>query len=305
MYALKGSVMTTDSSRLEEKELPAEKLDRGTLKSLAEAGGGTKSHVEAKTKQDRALMRKRQEGAPTGTTELFGRPEIPGLIPSRQPEKVLSPIQLGQPDAKFANEMEGAMRSLPPNLKDAMDGYRIYTSKTPEDFINEMRNRSDSTIDTDARIALRDRIAGTEQEGKTQNFSEWHFFEPEKRMMHFTESHNVKGTVFHEAEHALDGKLGSPSSHDEKFDELYHNAVSKIEGRIKDGSAPNWMSNYFPMEREGKIDSACGKSEVFADLGAFIRTGQLSSKLVPPQEFLALVGKLKPFMEEKIKAGEW
>ncbi|MBS1955823.1 MAG: hypothetical protein JST89_16685 [Cyanobacteria bacterium SZAS-4] len=224
----------------------------------------------------------------------------------RSVERVLSTIRLGQPTPAFEQDVQSALRSLPKQLKEALLPYQIYTSQIPEEFINECRNHPGVSIkEVEERNNVRGHFALTDTENHLQGFSEWHKNPTAGRLVHISEIANVRSTIFHEAEHALDAKLGHPSSNDPEFERRYQLGLARVRSQALTEDERNFISIFAPPKGSDEEEFNYSKSEAMAEFGAYFHTGSMGNRLIPAQRVLALFPELAQYVNQKVQAGEW
>ncbi len=317
------------SDRMAEK---IETNERSEAASELRSGSLNKSQVAEKRLQDK----NRSEGENSGSTDKYFKGQRVGLydgdkqlIPENKeayklaqasefskkfgspdalqgkcrPETVLSPTPIGRVEPSFNQRIQDAIRTLPENLKGALKGFQIYTSQHPQEFVNEARNHN-IQFTSDERDNIRTHIAATCFEDRVQNFSESFFLPETRETRRFDELFNLKGTVAHEALHALNAKQGFLAEEDPKFDELYMLAVK----RIMDVNKPEelgWLSRYIVHDKDGNLVPDKGKEELFCDLGAAILVGEVAPKLVETPLLQSLFTELNEYMSARFRSNQW
>lgn len=230
------------------------------------------------------------------------RPEVPAVLGrGHQSMSVPDTTPLGA-SKQFDDMVNLSLRSLPQKLQNALNGYSIYTSSLPDQFLLELRNRGIS-VELDERNEVRKNAAMTQEQLRLQNFSEWHKNPYSGRYMNFGELYNLRGTIAHEAEHALDNELGQPSQLDAVFDQLYQQDVAAICSQHPD--ALQYLGHFVVVDQHGNLDAAAGKREIFAELGAILHVGESSNRVIPAEYILAFFPRLSQYVKQQIAAGSW
>ncbi len=284
------------------------------------------NHIEAGVKEARAKKEFREKGGRTDTHNEFGTPTIEGFIQGGPPgksellkpneiiaqaagadkllQRVLSPEPIGRVSKEFTNLIQSELRSLRPILQEALEPFKISTSQTPADYINEMRNHPGAATDPGTRTEMSMHSAMTDADHHLQNFSEIFRIPDANRTFRFDELFNLRGTVAHEAEHALDGKIGYPSQNDPEFDRLYRIGAERITAmRGKDNLES--MAPYIVYDEKGDLVPGPGKSELFADLAAIDTVGEPANKLVNVPLLKEGFKELNEYIKTKIENDEW
>lgn len=226
------------------------------------------------------------------------------------PDRLVRPLALNS-SRQFTTAVEDTISSLPPNLRNLLKPYQIFTARTADDFLLQLRNNAEqSVVDPDSRSEVRSHPAMTDSELKLQAFIEWQKSPKDSpfggRYVHFTETHNLKGTVAHEAEHANDAYLGHPSQNDSEFDRLYKEEAGKVLDNIISPNQLGWLAYYIRLNQDSKrLEPEKGKEELFAELGAIVITGEAAAKNVNPQVLVDLFPKTYQYLKGKIQSGEW
>lgn len=226
------------------------------------------------------------------------------------PDRLVRPLALNS-SRQFTTAVVDAISSLPPNLRKLLKPYQIFTARTADDFLLQLRNSAEqSVVDPDSRNEVRSHPAMTDSELNLQAFIEWQKSPKDSpfggRYVHFTETHNLKGTVAHEAEHANDAYLGHPSQNDSEFDRLYKEEAGKVLDNIISPNQLGWLAYYIRLNQDGKsLEPEKGKEELFAELGAIAITGEVAAKNVNPQVLVDFFPKTYQYLKSKIQSGEW
>lgn len=221
-------------------------------------------------------------------------------------ERVLSTIRLGRATPAFDQDVQSALRSLPKQLKEALLPYQIYTCQIPEDFINECRNHPGVSIkQVEERNSVRGHFALTDTDNHLQGFSEWHRNPFAGRLVHISEIANVRSTVFHEAEHTLDAKLGRPSCNDPEFERRYQLGLARVRSQALTEEERAFVGIFAPPEGSEEEEFNYSKGEAMAEFGAYFHTGRMGNRQIPAQRVLALFPELAQYVNQKVQAGEW
>lgn len=225
-------------------------------------------------------------------------------------EPHLKPINVGA-DRTFADAVEKAENMLPNDLKQVMFNYDIYTVKIGDQFLYEMSQHPGKKVDFDNQEAVREHIAGTDPEHHTQYFAEWERGQMDPKtgrfeMHDFPSAYDLLGTVAHEAEHALDVKLGRPSQNDPDFDNAYDQDALTIAKEFGDAKHMGYLTGFVHLDprTNSPIMKEVGKSELFAELGAIVKTGH-SSSLIPPEELVSFFPNSYRYVYDKVQSGQW
>lgn len=242
-----------------------------------------------------------------GGTACAIPPQTPGDIFNANGVKYTN---IGYPSNSFANAVVITTNNMPPNLRARLvaaynAGWRFYVFRTPDDFKASALYSTLKVTSAEYEQIRNHGALTTNNPIPVEFFFENYYTTPTgKTLDSFVNTQNATATIAHEVEHINDLRSGVPSSNDAQFVAAYNAGVA----------AYNADTSHNPAIGANFVSNPNGKSELFAELGAYYDTSHwgvsgvtpaMSSKSYTPAQVLKYFSSAWTIMQTRKASNTW